>query len=118
MTTTAPAPSPAGTYPLAGRTPLTASSIVSTVGDKLQRKEVLTMARLLSEEATLKTIGANVRAYREERGLSQGDLATLAEVDRSYLNQLENGKRNPSIGVLRKMAKVLHVTVSDLTRGV
>ena len=121
MTTTVPAPAPAPTDypPLAGGRPLqTASSITGTVGDKLQPKEVLTMPRLLNEEATLKKIGASVRIYREERDLSQADLATLAEVDRSYLSQLENGKRNPSIGVLWKMAKVLRVTVSDLTAGV
>ncbi|MEB3031757.1 helix-turn-helix domain-containing protein [[Mycobacterium] nativiensis] len=118
MTTTAPPPAPGGDYPLAGQPPLTASSLASTGGDKLQRKEVLTMPRMRSEEATLKAIGATVRTYREDRGLSQADLATLAELDRSYLSGLENGKRNPSIGVLWKTAKVLRVTVSDLTAGV
>ncbi|WP_234786463.1 helix-turn-helix domain-containing protein [Mycolicibacter sinensis] len=117
MTDAAPAPAAAGDYLLASRPPVTVSSIMSGVGDKLQRKEVLAMPRLHNEETTLKTIGANVRIYREERGLSQSDLATLGEVDRSYLSQLENGKRNPSIGVLWKMAKVLRVTVSDLTAG-
>ncbi len=47
---------------------------------------------------TSKEFGAAVRQARKERGLSQVELAALAGVGRSWLSELENGKRTVELG--------------------
>jgi putative transcriptional regulator len=50
-----------------------------------------------------------------EKGYSQVDLAKRAKVTNVYLSQLENGRRkNPSLAVLRRLAKALGVPVTEL----
>lgn len=52
-------------------------------------------------------LGRNVQRLREERGLSQEELAFEAGVHRTYLSGVERGVRNPTIGVLEKLARGL-----------
>ncbi|MBU1425912.1 MAG: helix-turn-helix domain-containing protein [Gammaproteobacteria bacterium] len=61
-----------------------------------------------------KVLGNNVKALRLERGLSQEALALDAELDRTYISQIERGVGNPSVLVLLKVAVILGVEVSDL----
>ncbi len=49
----------------------------------------------------------NLRRLRNERGLSQDDLAYEAEVSRSYLSQLEKGAFYASLKVIGKLARAL-----------
>ncbi len=52
---------------------------------------------------------------RNAHTLTQVDLAEKASVERSYLTKLETGdKVNPSLAVLRRLAKSLRVPVADL----
>jgi len=51
-------------------------------------------------------------------GLSQESFAHMAELDRSYIGQVERGERNISFKNLCKIAAALNVTVSALTEGV
>lgn len=62
----------------------------------------------------LKTIGKNIVALRKRKKLTQEDLCGLAEIDRSYLSEIENGKMNVSIKALAAIAKALGVTPKDL----
>lgn len=55
-----------------------------------------------------------IRVYREFRGLTQSQLADLAGLNRVYLTQIEGGKRNGSIEVIRSIAFNLQVSVDDL----
>lgn len=55
----------------------------------------------------LKVIGKNIAARRKELSLTQEDLCGMAEIDRSYLSELENGKMNPTIKALVGIAKAL-----------
>jgi len=56
-----------------------------------------------------------LRALREKKGLTQDQLAKRAEVTQAYLAMLETGvKKNPSLEVLKRLAKVLRVSVDDL----
>lgn len=48
------------------------------------------------------------------RNLSQEDLADLAEIDRTYVSQIERAVGNPSLGVMVKVAVALNVHVTDL----
>lgn len=59
-------------------------------------------------------IGRNLRDLRARRGYSLDQLATLSEVSRAMLSQIETGKSVPTIGVLWKAAAALDVTVSQL----
>lgn len=59
-------------------------------------------------------IGARVRAARAKAGLSRRRLAETAEVSERYLNELENGDANVSVGVLARVADALDVTLVGL----
>lgn len=60
-------------------------------------------------------IGRMLKTLRLDRGYRQVDLAKRAKVTNVYLSQLENGrKKNPSIAVLRRLAKALGVPVTEL----
>jgi transcriptional regulator with XRE-family HTH domain len=54
-------------------------------------------------------IGKTIRRLRIERGISQQDLAGDAEVTPSFLSLVENGRRHPSLSVIRRLAKSLLV---------
>lgn len=59
-------------------------------------------------------LAANVKTFREGCDYSQEELADLAELDRTYISQLERAKCNPSLLVLSKVAESLGVRVIDL----
>ncbi len=62
-----------------------------------------------------KRLGRVLKALREERGLSQVVLAKKARVGRTYIVKLETGdKKNPSLDILKKLAKALGVPVTEL----
>lgn len=60
--------------------------------------------------------GQKVRKVRKQRGLTQEKLAELAGIDYSYVNLIENGKRNPSLKVMAKLSRILGVRLEDLLR--
>ncbi|MGY6742912.1 MAG: helix-turn-helix domain-containing protein [Cecembia sp.] len=51
--------------------------------------------------------GEKVKAIRKSQNVSQEKLAELAELDRTYISDIENGKRNVSIETVFKIAKAL-----------
>lgn len=55
-----------------------------------------------------------VKAYREEVGLKQSELAEKVGARRETIVHLENGKYNPSLKLAMDIAKVFHVTVDEL----
>ena len=59
-------------------------------------------------------VGRNVRAAREKRGQSQGELAEKSGFSQQYLSELENGKRNPTIITLFEIAHALQIDVHKL----
>ncbi len=62
-----------------------------------------------------KGLGQMLRMLREEKGWTQEELAEKASVERSYLAKLETGvKQNPSLLVLKRLAKSLRVPVAEL----
>ena len=58
--------------------------------------------------------GAAVRALRQEKGLSQEQLALQAGVDRSYVGGIERGERNASLTNVFKLADALEVEASEI----
>lgn len=61
-----------------------------------------------------KTIGQNIRRYREEKVWTQEELAEKANVHVSYIGQIERGLRYPSLKVLFKIADVLMIELEDI----
>lgn len=59
-------------------------------------------------------LGKEIVRIRKERDLSQENLAFDCYVDRSYLAEIEEGKANPSLKVLCKIAGKLKVKLSYL----
>ena len=59
-------------------------------------------------------LATNLRAARHIRRISQEQLALAAEIDRSYVSQLERGVANPSLRMLCALAVELRVSVTDL----
>lgn len=62
----------------------------------------------------LKIIGENIAELRKQKNMTQEDLCGIAEIDRSYLSEIENGKENVSIKTLVKIADALECELSDL----
>ena len=63
---------------------------------------------------THKRLGRRIKTLRKELGLTQEDLAFEVGVNRSYLGFIERGERNPSLAMLKKIAKALKVSLSVL----
>lgn len=63
-------------------------------------------------------LGLSVRKHREKRGMTQEMLAEKAEIDTSYIGQIERGLRYPSLKVLFKVADALNVKTVDLFKEV
>lgn len=61
-----------------------------------------------------KLFGRNVRRLREERGLTQAELAARAGLNRSYVGGVERGQRRIGIGNIAKLARALAVKVETL----
>jgi len=58
-----------------------------------------------------------IKQTRRRLGLSQEALALQAEVDRTYVSQLERGIANPSILILHRISTVLGTDLSISLRG-
>jgi transcriptional regulator with XRE-family HTH domain len=58
----------------------------------------------------------NLRRLRNERGVSQDDLAYEAEVSRSYLSQLEKGIFYASLKIIGRLAEALDVEPAELLK--
>lgn len=56
--------------------------------------------------------GKKVREIRKSEGVSQESLADLAGLDRTYISDIENGKRNVSIETIFKIAGALETSVN------
>lgn len=63
-------------------------------------------------------LGRRIAFLRKEKGLSQVELAADADMAKSYLSELELGKRNPSALVLSRVAAALGTTLEELFKGV
>jgi DNA-binding XRE family transcriptional regulator len=55
-----------------------------------------------------------VRVWRDHRGMTQQTLSSAVGISAAFLSQIESGKRIGSAGVLKNLAKALHVDMDDL----
>ena len=59
-------------------------------------------------------LGKNVRRLRQQRKLTQEELAFEAEIDLTYMGAIERGKRNPILLVMARIADALAVPLTRL----
>lgn len=63
-------------------------------------------------------LGMRIKFLRKERKWSQEDLALEAGVNKNYISDLENGRRNPSLEILEKIAIAFNISLSELFKGI
>lgn len=63
-------------------------------------------------------IGKSLKKHRLEAEISQENLAFEADVDRTYISQIERGVANPSVIALANLCFVLGITLSELFESV
>ena len=58
-------------------------------------------------------VGQRIRELRKQLEFSQEALALKAEVDRTYVTDVENGRRNVSLEILERLIKALNVSFNE-----
>lgn len=59
-------------------------------------------------------IGKAIKLCRSRKGMTQSALAKKAEISVPYLSQLEQGKRDPTLSAVERIAKGLEVPLNIL----
>ena len=63
-----------------------------------------------------KKLGENLKRLRLKKKLSQGDLSKSMAVNRAYISNIENGRMNPTLSTLEKIACALGISSSELLK--
>jgi ribosome-binding protein aMBF1 (putative translation factor) len=95
---------------------LDAEAIMADAWDTVQH------ARAVIESASaprtldqlLKNLGQRIREARRSKGWSQQQLASASGLDRTYVNAVEQGKQNLTLGATMKLADALEVSLERL----
>ena len=66
---------------------------------------------------TPRQFGKKLRALREAAGMTQAALAMKAGVSREYVNKLEGGQYDPTLGLVQRLASALGVTWTAFDAG-
>jgi len=66
----------------------------------------------------LAAFGRSLRVQRDAKGLSQEQLAEKADLDRTYISDIERGTRNPGIKNVVRLARALGIPAARLLEGV
>lgn len=61
-----------------------------------------------------RNLGEKILIARRERRMTQEKLSILADVDRTYISQIEHGTRNPSFHILAKLSRELKLNINEL----
>ncbi len=63
-----------------------------------------------------KKFGINLKKQRLKKRMSQGVLCHRLGVDRAYISTIENGKQNPTLATVEKIAKELGISADKLLK--
>lgn len=61
-------------------------------------------------------LGKNIKKIRTRKGMSQGDICRVLDMDRGYMSAIENGKKNITIQQLERLAQALGVSPDKLLK--
>jgi len=71
-----------------------------------------------TDDLILISFGKHLKKLREERSLSQEELAHRASLDRTYISGVENGRRNISLKALNSIANAMKINLAELFRDI
>lgn len=69
---------------------------------------------MMSKKELLKQIGSRIKQKREEKGITQQELASLCNFEKSNMSRIESGGTNMTVHTLHKIATALEVNLADL----
>ncbi|MDR9855643.1 helix-turn-helix transcriptional regulator [Paenibacillus sp. VCA1] len=75
------------------------------------------MANHSEKSIELLAFGRALRKVRKEKKFTQDELSIYSRVDRSYISELENGEKAPSLLTITALARALQVKPSVLIEG-
>ena len=61
-------------------------------------------------------LGQNMKRIRVKKKMSQGDITRSLEVARGYISNIENGKKNPTLATIQRLADALGVSADELLK--
>ena len=61
-------------------------------------------------------LGKNLKRIRIKKGISQGEISRILKVDKSFVSNTENGKTNPTLSTIAKIAQAVSVSVGELMK--
>jgi len=76
----------------------------------------ISTAMLWRMKSEAQKLGDNLKKIRTKKSISQGDIARALNVARSFVSDIENGKRNPTLATITKLAKAIGVSTSELLK--
>ncbi len=68
----------------------------------------------MSDDA--KRLGQNLKRIRNKKGISQGDITRALGMPKSFVSSIENGRTNPTLATIAKLAKAIGVSVGELMK--
>ncbi|MBQ0009329.1 MAG: helix-turn-helix transcriptional regulator [Firmicutes bacterium] len=63
-------------------------------------------------------LGMRIKFLRKQRKWSQEDLALEANINKNYICDLENGRRNPSLDILERLCIAFKISLEEMFKGV
>ena len=61
-------------------------------------------------------LGKNLKRIRTAKGITQGDIVRKLKVGRGFISNIENGKANPTLSTIAKIAEAIEVSIGELMR--
>lgn len=61
-------------------------------------------------------LGKNLKNIRTAKAISQGDIARFLDVSRGFVSNIENGKTNPTLETIARLAKAVGVSTNELLK--
>lgn len=70
----------------------------------------------MKKEELLIVIGKNIKKIREEKNITQAELAARCNYEKSNMSRIESGRTNLTIGTLLNIAESLETTIINLIK--
>ena len=61
-------------------------------------------------------LGENLKGIRTEKAISQGDIARSLGVSRGFVSNIENGKTNPTLATIARLANAIGISSDELLK--
>lgn len=62
----------------------------------------------MKDEEFLKQLGQRLKEIRQAKGMSQVDVCSRLNMDKTYLSAIENGRQNPSILTVKQILEAMN----------